>query len=107
MHQSMIFPTIAKLIKSIEKYLLEGLPFMKSKLVRNYLKKSLETEKVRMKRPRKEIRSTRAIPEDRVTYSIPTIEYPDPHLIPNEEAPTGEYPARTVNHVFCFYALVE
>ena len=60
-----------------------------------------------MKRPRKGIISTRAIPEDRVTYSIPTIEYPDPHLIPNEEAPTEEEPARTVNHVFCFDVLLE
>ena len=103
----MIFPPIAKLIKSIEKYLLEGLPFMKSKLVRKYLEKSPETEKLRMKRPRKGIRSSRAIPEDRVTYDITTIEDPDPHLIPNGEAPTEEEPARTVNHVFCFYALVE
>ena len=60
-----------------------------------------------MKRPRKGIISTRAIPGDRVTFAIPKIEDPDPHLIPNEEAPTEEEPARTVNHVFCFDVLLE
>ena len=45
MYQRIFFPPIATLIKAIENYFLEGLPFMKSKLVRKYLEKSPATEK--------------------------------------------------------------
>ena len=94
----MFRPPIATLIKAIDNDLLEVLPFMKSKLVQNYLAIYPETAKGRMKRPRKGILITRARPEGRVTYTISTIEEPalhlipiedpSPHLIPDDEVPT-------------------
>ena len=103
MHQSMFLPPIATLIKAIDNDFLEGFTFMKYKLVHKYLAKSPATAKGRMKRPHNGIRSTRARPEDRVIYAIPTKTNPLPHLIPDDEFPTKEYPAGTV-HIFIVLA---
>ena len=92
MHQIMFFPPITTLIKAIDNEFLEVFPFIKSKLLRTYLAKNQASEKGREKRLRKGIRSTRAIPEDRVTYAVPTIEYMAPHLIPDDESLTNENP---------------
>ena len=53
-----------------------------------------------MNLPRERIISTRTRPEDRVTYSIPTIEDPVLHLIIYDKVPIEEEPSGTVNHVF-------
>ena len=117
MHQSMFSPPVSTLIKVINKNFLKRLPFLESKLVRKYLEKSPATAKGIMKCPRKGIISTRVIPENMVTYSILTIEdpalnlilieYPAPHLIPDEEVPTVEETAGTFNNVSCFAALAD
>ena len=101
----MFFPPIATLIKTIDNEFLEGLQFMKLKLLLKYLTKSPATAKGRMKRPRKGIRSTRTIPQDRVTYVIPNIEDQGMQLIPYYESPTEEYTTVTVNNIYCFVAL--
>ena len=75
---------------------------MRSKLVHKYLAKYSATAKGRMKRPCKGIESTRARQEDRVTYSTPTIEDPELHIIPHDEARTEEDPAEIVKNVFMF-----
>ena len=45
MYQRIFFPPIATLIKAVENYFLEGLPFMISKLVRKYLKNIQKQQK--------------------------------------------------------------
>ena len=88
------------IIKAIDTYFLEGLPLVKFKLIRKYLSNYSEMCKGRMKRPPNVIRSMRERPEDKVTYAISTIEYLEPQLIPDGEAPTEEEPTGTVNIFF-------
>ena len=84
MHQSMFRPPIATLIKAVDNYFHERFPFMKSKLVLNYLAKYSAMAKERTKRPHKGIIIMIERSENRVIYAIPTIEYKALQLIPDE-----------------------
>ena len=60
MHQTFFNPPIPTLIDAIQNGQLEGIPCMKADLVQKYLAPSPATPKGKMKRPRADIRSTRA-----------------------------------------------
>ena len=106
MHQSLFSPPIPTLLKAINNGQLEGIPFMKSHLVRKYLAPSPATSKGRMKRPRTCIRSTRknadkAIDQQEAEQQPPTPLTTNVNIIPIEEENDEEC------HVFCYAALAD
>lgn len=87
--------------KAINNGQLEGVPFMKSDLVRKYLTPSPATSKGRMKRPRTGIRSTR---------KVATETTPEPPL-PTLTSTVNIIPAEPIDesacNVFCYAALAD
>ena len=91
--------------KAINNGQLEGVPFMKSELVRKYLAPSPATSKGRMKRPRTGIQSTsKGANAEPTQFSVP-LPQPTPtstvNVIPAE--PTEE----SACNVFCYAALAD
>eukprot|EP00804_Cyclotella_cryptica_P015897 CCRYP_006383-RA/>CCRYP_006383-RA protein AED:0.07 eAED:-0.04 QI:0/0/0/1/0/0/2/0/1375 len=105
-HQAFFSPPIHTLLKAISNGQLEGVPYMKSDLIRKYLAPSPATSKGRMKRPRMGIRSTRTGANKE----------PDPMHPLQEPSPTttstvNVIPFETIDdsvcNVFCYAALAD
>ena len=110
MHQAFFSPTIPTLLHAIANNQLEGIPFMKTDLVRKYLTRSPATSKGHLKRPRAGIRSTRPKKAQQVPGNIPSNTESHPNAVRSmpETAPVV-IPAETheVSNVFCFAALAD
>ena len=110
MHQCFLSPPIGTMLHAIQNKQLEGIPFMKSKMVRRHLAKSPATAKGRMKRPRTGIRSTRhrkrgssaavvACPPPNHPTATNTTPETMPVIVPDE--------THEVSNVFCYAALAD
>jgi len=101
MHQTFFNLPIPTLLKAIENKQLEGIPFMKTKLIKRYLAKSPATSKGGMKHPRAGIRSTRV--ETRAQRRA-RLRRESPETIPIQH-PKDKHDSN--NNVFCYAALAD
>eukprot|EP00804_Cyclotella_cryptica_P010472 CCRYP_012303-RA/>CCRYP_012303-RA protein AED:0.45 eAED:0.14 QI:0/0/0/0.6/1/1/5/0/1176 len=105
-HQAFFSPPTHPLLKAINNGQLEGVPYMKSDLIRKYLAPSPATSKGRMKRPRMGIRSTR--PRD---TKKPEPVHPVQEPSPTTTSTVNVIPFDTIDdsvcNVFCYAALAD
>ena len=129
-HQSLCNPTISSLMKMLKKGFLKGCPNLSEDLVTKYLNPRPATAKGHMKRPKKEIRSTRTKPlqaliprpQQPASTSIPhsPIAHANPPILPLNKAPPYHGPAynvtigpniiaddESITNVFCFGAFAD
>ena len=90
------------LINAMNNNQLEGIPSMKTELVRKYLPPSPTTRKGRMKHPMKGIQGTQKKEAEKKRYGNKAQE--EPTSIPKDKSANETY---DVNNVFCYDALAD
>ena len=100
MHQTFFNLPIPTLLKAIENKQLEGIPFMKTELIKKYLARSPATSKGGMKHPRTGIRSTRETRAQRRARLRRELPETVPIQHPQDKNDSS-------NNVFCFAALAD
>ena len=107
MHQTFLCPPHSTLLAAINNHQLKGCPFMTADNVRKYLTMSPATSKVRMKRPRTGIQSTRDKAHKYhcapLGHTAPSINETIPSTIPYEYRSSDG----RVNNIFCLASLAK